>query len=155
MPALPKAPRSVVFCVPEPAAGHCQPTCPPETLGPSQASQDQYFVGSLLLSPGSWCAQGFVCALQESVSPVLWKFFNQIPLAFKVKIPGGSQSLCWIPRLGNLSWALELLQQCKNFFAIIALQFVGHLLGDSVAGIMVTSSKRTYVTCNTSQVCFR
>ena len=27
--------------------------------------------GSLLLSPGSWCTQGFVCALQESVSPVL------------------------------------------------------------------------------------
>ena len=31
--------------------------------------------GSLLLSPGSWCAQGFVCALQESVSPVLCKFW--------------------------------------------------------------------------------
>ena len=27
--------------------------------------------GSLLLSPGSWCTQGFVSALQESVSPVL------------------------------------------------------------------------------------
>ena len=34
----------------------------------------------------------FCCALQESVSPVLWKFCNQIPLAFKVKFPGGSQS---------------------------------------------------------------
>ena len=31
--------------------------------------------GSLLLSPGSWCAQGSVCALQESVSPVLCKFW--------------------------------------------------------------------------------
>ena len=31
--------------------------------------------GSLLLPPGSWCAQGFVCALQESVSPVLCKFW--------------------------------------------------------------------------------
>ena len=40
---------------------------------------------SLLLSPGSWCVQGFVCALQESFSPVLWKFCDQIPLAFKVK----------------------------------------------------------------------
>ena len=47
-------------------------------------------VGSLLLSPGSRCAQGFVCALQESVSPVLCKFCNQIPLASKVKFPGGS-----------------------------------------------------------------
>ena len=27
------------------------------------------------VSPGSWCAQGFVCALQESVSPVLCKFW--------------------------------------------------------------------------------
>ena len=31
--------------------------------------------GSLLLSPGSWCSQSFVCALQESVSPVLCKFW--------------------------------------------------------------------------------
>ena len=31
-------------------------------------------VGSLLLSLGSWCTQSSVCALQESVSPVLCKF---------------------------------------------------------------------------------
>ena len=31
---------------------------------------------SLLLSPGSWCEQSFVCALQESVYPVLYKFCN-------------------------------------------------------------------------------
>ena len=29
---------------------------------------------SLLLSPGSWCTQGSVCALQVSVFPVLCKF---------------------------------------------------------------------------------
>ena len=34
----------------------------------SRASLAQSLVGSLLLSPGSWCTQGFVCALQESVS---------------------------------------------------------------------------------------
>ena len=51
---------------------------------------------------GSWCTQGFVCALQEPVSPVLWKFCSQIPLASKVKFSGSSQSLCQIPRLGNL-----------------------------------------------------
>ena len=39
----------------------------------------------LLFSPGSWCTQGFVCALQESVSLVLCKFCNQIPLASKDK----------------------------------------------------------------------
>ena len=32
-------------------------------------------MGSLLLSPGSWCTPGSVCALQESVSPVLCKFW--------------------------------------------------------------------------------
>ena len=34
----------------------------------SRASLAQSLMGSLLLSPGSWCTQGFVCALQESVS---------------------------------------------------------------------------------------
>ena len=33
-------------------------------------------VGPQLLSSGSWCTQGFVCALQESVSPVLCKFWR-------------------------------------------------------------------------------
>ena len=65
-----------------------------------------------------------VFGLQESVSPVLWKFCNEIPLVFKVKFPGGSQSLCQISRLGNLLQALELLKQCENFFVIIVLQFV-------------------------------
>ena len=34
----------------------------------SWASLAQSLVGSLLLSPGSWCTQAFVCSLQESVS---------------------------------------------------------------------------------------
>ena len=38
------------------------------------ASLGQSLVGSLRLSPGSWCAQGSVCALQKSISPVLRKF---------------------------------------------------------------------------------
>ena len=63
----------------------CQPLPPTETPGHSQASLVQSFVGSLLLFPGSWCPQGFICAFQESVSLVLWKFCNQIPLASKVK----------------------------------------------------------------------
>ena len=87
---------------------NCQSMPPPETPGHSQASLAQSLVGSLLLSPGSWCTQDFVCAFQESVSAVLWKFCNQILLASQVKFPGGSQSLCQIPRLGNLLWFLEL-----------------------------------------------
>ena len=53
----------------------------------SQASLGQSLVMSLLLFSGSWCTQGFVHALQESVSPVPCKFCNQIPLASKVKFP--------------------------------------------------------------------
>ena len=108
---------------PDPAAGHRWPPPPPETPGHSQASLAQSLVGTLLLSPGSCCTQGFICVLQESVSPVLWKFCNQILLASKVKFPWGSQSLCQIPRLGNILWALELSPQCKNFFDIIVPQF--------------------------------
>ena len=32
-------------------------------------------------------------------------------------------------------WVLESLQQCKNFFGIIALQFVGHPPGSSMVGL--------------------
>ena len=55
-------------------AVHSQPTPPLETPGHSQASLGQSLGGSLLFSPGSWCAHGFVCVLQESVSSVLCKF---------------------------------------------------------------------------------
>ena len=47
---------------PNPATDHCQPTSLPETPGHSQASVPQALVGSLILSPGSWCTQAFVCA---------------------------------------------------------------------------------------------
>ena len=65
-----------VFSAPDPTAGHCICTLPPETPGHSQASLAQSLVGTLLLSPGSWCTQSFVCALQESISPVLCKFWQ-------------------------------------------------------------------------------
>ena len=60
---------------PQPCSKPPGPTPLLETPGHSWASLGQSLVGSLLLSPGSWCTQGFVCALQESVSPVLCKFW--------------------------------------------------------------------------------
>ena len=60
---------------PNSAAGHCQPKPPPETPGYPRASLGQSLVGSLLLSPGPCFAQGSVCALAASVSPVLCKFW--------------------------------------------------------------------------------
>ena len=59
---------TAAFTAPHPAAGYQQPTPPPETPGHSRASLGQSLVESLLLSPGSWCTQGSVCALQESIS---------------------------------------------------------------------------------------
>ena len=99
---------TAALSAPDPAAGHRRPMSLPETPGHSQASLAQSLVSSLLLSPGSWCAQGFVCALQKPVSPVPCKFCNQIPPTSNVKFPGNFPSLCQISRLGNQLWALEL-----------------------------------------------
>ena len=60
----------------DPAAGHHPPTTSAGTPGQLRASLGQSLVGSLLLSPESWCAEGFVCALQEFVSTVLCKFWG-------------------------------------------------------------------------------
>ena len=53
---------TVVSSAPDPAAGHCQ--CTPLQGMPrhTQARLAQSRVGTLFLSPGSWCA-GFVCVL--------------------------------------------------------------------------------------------
>ena len=59
---------TAAFSAPNPAAGHRWPMPPPETPRHSRASLGQSLVGSLLLSPGSWCTQGSVCAVQ-SLSP--------------------------------------------------------------------------------------
>ena len=61
---------TAALSAPNPVAGHCLSTSLPETPGHSQASLGQSLVGSLLLYPGSWCTQGFVCTPQES-------FFSQ------------------------------------------------------------------------------
>ena len=63
-------------------------------------------------------------------SPV--QVLYQVLLTVKVRFPGDSQSLCWIPRLGSLLWDLELLQQCENSFGILVLQFVCRLPGGSI-----------------------
>ena len=65
--------RTATLSAPNPAASHRRPTSPLETPGHSWACLGQFLMGSLVLSPGSWYTQGFVCALQESVSPVLCK----------------------------------------------------------------------------------
>ena len=66
--------HTATLSAPDPAAGHCRPRPPPETPGHSRASLGQSLVGhcSFLLGLG---VHSFVPALQESVSPVLCKFW--------------------------------------------------------------------------------
>ena len=120
---------------------------------------------SFLLGPGahkvllclpSVCFPGGKCkcvsrpVVADSVTP---RTAAHQALLSRLFFPGGPQSFCWIPRLGSLLWALEILQQCENLFGVIVLQFVGHLLSGSVVGLTATSSKRTYATHRASQGC--
>ena len=70
-------------------AGHCHPGLHWRFLDTQRQVLISLMSGHyfFLLGPG---AHRFVCALQESISLVLWKFYNQIPLASKIKFPGGS-----------------------------------------------------------------
>ena len=118
----------------------------PPSKGLTLASPTQSLVGSLPLFLRSWCAQGSVCAFQESVSSVLWKFCNQnliclqsvIPRTFSVPL---SDPPVWKFQL----WAYNFHSSARTFFGIIVLQFVGHLHGDSMVGLMTTFSKRAYI----------
>ena len=58
-----------------PAAVHHQSTLPLEAPGHSRASLGQSFVGSPLLSPGSWCTKFCLCP-PRFYSPVLCKFWQ-------------------------------------------------------------------------------
>ena len=67
---------TATLSAPDPVASHCGHTPLPETPGHSWANLGQSLVGSLLLSSGSWCTQSSVCALWESVSSILCKFWR-------------------------------------------------------------------------------
>ena len=66
--------RDALLCSVPPALQQATPTH--ASTGDSRASLGQSPVGSLLLSPGPWGPQGFLCVLQRSVSPVLCKLWQ-------------------------------------------------------------------------------
>ena len=70
-------------CVPSLLFG-LWPNCPPRPPLDPQDKSDSVSCGeSLLLSPDSWCAQGFVCALHEEASVMfLYFILLEIDLAF-------------------------------------------------------------------------
>ena len=63
---LQKVPCTAAHSASNPAAGRHQHTPPLKTLAHSRAILDQSLVGTLPLSPGSWCTKDSVCALQEA-----------------------------------------------------------------------------------------
>ena len=112
-----------------------------EGLQHSQAGLAPFPVESLILSPGSWCTQDFVCAFQKSLfPPVLWKVRNQIPLTFRVRFPGDSPALCWIPRLGSLMWGLNFCNRARTSLALLFSSLrVTYLMGMGFYFFMVVA----------------
>ena len=101
--------------------------------------------GSLLLSPGSWYTPGFVCALKESVSPVLCRFYNQIPLqsqitwGFSVPLPD--------PQVGESvvgPRTFLTVQECLWYYCFAVCG--SSAVGSAMVGLMATFSKRAYAT---------
>ena len=76
---------------------------------------------------------GFVCTsktgVSVSLSPVEVLWSNPTGLQDQIPWTNGFPVLCWILRLGSLTWGSEPSQQWENFFGIIVLQFVGHPAG--------------------------
>ena len=143
---------TAALSVPDPAAAHRQPTPVPETHVHSQASLCQSLVGSLLLSPGSWCTQGFVCAPQESVSQ---SCVNSI---IRSHCPPKSNSLGFSVSLPN-PWVGKSVVGSRTFLTVWEFLwyncsvFVGHLLGTCMVGLMATSSKKAFATGCVTQIC--
>ena len=76
------------------------------------------------------CTRFCLCpAILESFSPVLWKSYNQVLLAFKVRFSGDSQLPCQISQAGKTDMGFRTFTTWENLFGIIFLQFVGHPSG--------------------------
>ena len=94
------APRTVVVNDTDPVAGHCQFTSPLETPGHFQASLAQSLVGSLLLSPGSWCVKGFVVP-SKSLFPQFCGSSVINPADLQSQIPWGYAVPLLDPQVGK------------------------------------------------------
>ena len=64
--------------------------------------------------------------LESVVPPVLWKSYNQILLALKARLPGGSQALFKPPGWESWCGIQNFYNSGRTSFGIIVLQFVGH-----------------------------
>ena len=138
--------HTATLSAPNPAAGHHWPTPLLETPGHSQASMDQSLVGSLLLSSESWCTQGpFVCALQDSVSLILCKFwwlYGGIMVTSSKRAyarPRSTAPRASAPAAGHC-WPIPLQETFKHSFGSVSVRSLGpgahkfHLSPLSISG---------------------
>ena len=139
---------TLLYSVPWPCSRPLSTTPALGIPGHSQASRGQSLVGSLLLSPRSWGAHGFVCALQVSVAPVLWKFCSQIqsqiPRGFSVPLPD--------LQVGKSVVGPKTFLTVKDFLWCNSSAVCGSAWW-FYGGALVTYSKRAYAACRMSQVC--
>ena len=94
---------------------------------------------SLLLSSGSWYTQDFVCALQDwsLFPPVLWKSYNQTPLASRSDSPGIPS-----PFVGSLGWEAwrgvqDLHHSGRTSLVLFSSLWVTHLADTGLEFIMI------------------
>ena len=87
---------------PKGSSQHCCCQCPAPVASPCWPTSLQETI------------QHFVWALQESSLCFPQSHGSEIPLAFKIRFLGDSQSQCWILMLGSLMQGLEPSQQWEN-----------------------------------------
>ena len=123
----------------------------PETPGHSLASLGQSLKGSLLLSPGSWCTQGFVCALKHHC--LLYNALLVKAMVFPVVMYGCESwtmrktecrrinafelwcwkrllRVLWTERTAKQSILKEIIPKCslEELLLKLKLQYFGHLM---------------------------
>ena len=134
---------AATLCAPSPAKGHHQPTPPLETPGHSWASLGQTLVGSLLLSPGSWCVQVSIYTLQESISQS-WvssgssmvglmvtssKRAYAIPKSASPRAPDPVSAHCWLIPPQEMLWKMMLWKCCTQYASKVRKLSSGHKTG--------------------------
>ena len=129
-------PRTGAVNAPDPMAGHCHPCLCWRIPNTGRSGS----VSCGFTAPFSWVlvqARCRLCPPRVSVSPVLWKFCNQIPLTFKVIFSRDPQSLCQTPTLG----CQKRFATFENFFGKIVFYFVDRPHYGSIVELMATGDR--------------
>ena len=118
--------RTAAFSAPNLAASHRQHTSPVGTLGYSQASLGESLVGSLLLSPGPWWAQGF--DWKEKKRFCLKEAEHQRIDVFELWCCRRLSRIPWTARTSNQSILKEISPEYLLERLMLKLQYFGNLI---------------------------